>query len=57
MARVYPSLAMMTLSSAGSKMKQGAEFLGAIKTAFDTSRLVYMGLIRPLAAVALVAAE
>ena len=46
---------MTTLSSVGSKLKHGAEFLGAVKTAYDTGRMIY-GAIQPLAGMALAAA-
>ena len=54
MARRHASHAM-TLSSVGSKLKQGAEFLGAVKTAYDAGRMVYTT-IQPVAAAALAAA-
>ena len=55
MARLHASHAMTALSSVGNKLKQGTEFLGAVKTAYDARRMVY-GMVQPLAAVALAAA-
>ena len=40
---------MTALSSWGSKVKQGAEFLGTLKTAYDTGRMIY-GAVQPFAA-------
>ena len=52
MARLHASHAMTTLSSVGSKLKQGAELLGTVKTAYDTGRMIY-NVIQPMAAAAL----
>ena len=49
------SHALTTMSSLGSKIKQGVEFLGAVKSAIDTGRMKYNA-IQPLAGVRLVAA-
>ena len=54
-ARLHSSRVLTTLSSVGSKLKHGAEFLGAVKTAYDAGRVAH-GMIQPLAAAALAVA-
>ena len=46
---------MTTLSHWGNKVKHGAAFLGTLKTAYDTGRMIY-GAVQPFAAAALAAA-